>query len=112
MSTNIGKVRLNIPDTNVVDAIFTDDEIQSFLDQEQDNIFFAAADAVDTLATNQAYVLKVKTTGDLTFNGAAVSAELRARATALRVRGQQLNGSAEVNTGVAIVRNHRMLRGF
>jgi hypothetical protein len=112
LTTNVGKVRLNIPDTAAADAIFTDEEIQAFLDQEMSNIFFASADACDVLATNQVYLLKVKTSGDLQVDGAQVSAELRARATALRERGKQVNGSSTVSTGVTIVRSHRMFRGF
>jgi hypothetical protein len=111
LTTDIGKVRLNIPDTDSADAIFTDEEIQAFLDQEMSNIFFAAADACDTLATNQVYILKVKTSGDLQVNGAQVSAELRARAAALRDHGRSANGSSTVSTGMAIVRGHRMIRG-
>jgi hypothetical protein len=106
LATSIGKVRLNIPDTNTADAEFTDEELQAFLDQNQANIFFAAADACDVLATNQVYILKVMTDGDVSLNGAAVSAELRARAATLRERGKSGTGSATAETGLAIVHSH------
>lgn len=112
LTTDIGKVRLNIPDTNVDDPAFDDEELQAFLNQEQNNIFFATADALNVLASNQVYILKVRTTGDLSVDGAAVSAELRARAASMRAQGQQANGSTTISTGVTIVRNHRMLRGY
>ncbi len=112
LTTDIGRVRLNIPDTDIANAEFTDEELQAFLDQEQSNIFFAAADAVDVLATNNAHILKVTTSLGFTVDGASVSAELRARAASLRAQGRSATGSATISTGVAIVRNHRMMRGL
>ena len=49
----------------------------------------AAASALDTLATNQAYVLKKKQTLGEDIDGAAVSKEIRAHATTLRRRVAQ-----------------------
>jgi len=112
LTTPVGKVRLNIPDTSAADAVFSDEEIQAFLDQEMGNVFFAAADACDVLATNQVYIQKVQTVNGTSTNGAAVSAELRARARTLREQGEKKNGSSTVSTGVAIVRAHRMIRGY
>ncbi len=97
---------MNIPDTRIATAYFTDEELQVFLDQEQSNIYYAAADALDVMASDQAYILKIESSGDKSVNGVAVSAELRARAATLRGQGAQGNGSSTVSTGIAIVHNH------
>jgi len=48
-TTDIGKVRLQIADTGS-SPIFSDAEIQAFLDQETGSIMLASADALDALA--------------------------------------------------------------
>lgn len=104
---------MNIPDIDIDNPIFQDNELQVFIDQEQNNVFFAAADALDVLSTNQVYLMKVRSFGDgSSEDGASVSRELRARAATLRIQGQQSSGTTTASTGVAIVRNHRMLRGY
>ncbi len=41
LSTNIGKLRLEIPDTNDTTFVYTDDELQYFLDKADDDIQWA-----------------------------------------------------------------------
>ena len=53
LTTNIGKVRLKIADTDVTpatDAHFTDEEIQVFLDEADDDILIASALALESWA--------------------------------------------------------------
>jgi len=103
LSTSIGKVRLNCQDTSEANAIFDDAEIQAFLDQNAANIFLAAADALDIIASNQSYILKAISNNGLTTNGPAVAADLRAHAKVLRAKVASNIGTT--STGVAIVTN-------
>ena len=90
-STNRGKVRLIITDTDVTSLIFTDAEIDAFLGMHDDVVFLAAAQALDTIASNEALVSKVIKLLDLSTNGAAVAGALRTHANSLR---EQVNNEA------------------
>lgn len=109
-TTILGKTRLYCQDTVTANAIFTDAEIQTFLDANDQNVFLAAADALDIIASNQSYVLKVISNNGLTTNGPAVASDLRAHARTLREKAASNIGTTD--TGVAIVRSHRMFRGY
>lgn len=82
--TPLNRVRLLVTDTIQTRPLFQDEELQSFLLLERNRIFAAAALAIETMATNQAYVLKVITHNGISTNGASVAAELRLRAQKLR----------------------------
>jgi len=86
LTNAVGKVRLLIPDRTQTDAFFTDEEIQSLLDMEEQDTFLAAALALDTIASDETMVLKVITMLDLSTNGPAVAKSLRERADSLRSR--------------------------
>lgn len=97
--TNIGKVRVLIPDV-VEDAdgyLFSDEQITVLLGLYNDNIKRAAAQAKDILATDTALLLKVLRTDDLSVDGAKTAAELREQAKALRVQADadEASGAAE-----------------
>lgn len=89
-NTNVGRVRLLIPDIEErsdprdlrlpPSYLFTDEQIQAFLDINNGNIKRAAADAKNTIATVQALLLKVLSTDDKSTDGAKLGAELRAQA--------------------------------
>ena len=49
LKTPIGKVRLEIPDTNVDSPLFTDDEIQHLLEVNHENVSLAAAHALSII---------------------------------------------------------------
>lgn len=83
-TTDIGKIRLLIPDSDPANAIFSDEEISVFLAMEGSRVKRGAALALETIGSSQTMVLKVMTLLDLTTDGAKVSAELRARAKVLR----------------------------
>lgn len=99
-STDVGKVRALIPDIEEVDFrndgtaayLFTGDHLQALLDlhaASAGQIFYAAADAVDALATSEAYISKVIRTEDLQTDGAKVANALVVRAQELRRRGDK-----------------------
>jgi hypothetical protein len=103
LTTSRGKVRLYAQDTVTANAIFIDDEIDAFLTANSDNVYLAAADALDIIAANQAYVLKVITNNGLSTNGASVAAALRE--TAKTWRDKALSGLGSSSSGIAIVPN-------
>jgi hypothetical protein len=101
LTTACGKTRLYAQDTVAANAIFSDDEIDAFLTANSNDVYLAAADALEIIAANQVYVLKVITNNGLTTNGAAVSAALRATAQQWRDKSDSLSTSS----GIAIVPN-------
>lgn len=84
LSTDTGKIRLLIMDNQSSAYLFEDDELSTFLTMEGGNVRRGAALALETMASNEAYVLKRITLLDLTTDGPAVAKELRARAESLR----------------------------
>lgn len=97
LSTDVGKIRLLIPDNKEYAStdsfepgyVFEDDELQVFFDMEDSLVRPAVALALDTMASNEVFVLKYIETMDLKTNGPAVSAEMRKRADALRAQQAQ-----------------------
>jgi len=83
-ATDIGRVRLLCTDLDEVHPLFSDAQIQAFLDMCGGRVKRAAAVALETIATSEALISKVIRTTDLQTDGAKVAAELRARARALR----------------------------
>lgn len=92
-STDIGRVRRTIPDRVEEDGFWTDEEIQSFLDDE-DGWRRATALALETMASDAAIVDRVIKIQNLTTDGAAVSRALMARALQLRTQAQEADASS------------------
>jgi hypothetical protein len=101
LTTDRGKTRLYAMDTVSANAIFSDDEIDAFLSLNGSDIYLAAADALDIIASNQSYVLKVITNNGLSTNGPAVAADLRKGAQVLRDK----SASFSTSSGISIVPN-------
>lgn len=99
-TTDEGKVRLLISDTDEAAEIFTDEEIEVFLDLEG-SVHRAAAQALDTIADNDLQVLKVIETMDLKVDGAKYADSLRKRAAALRTQADDLDAVAGDEFAVA-----------
>jgi hypothetical protein len=86
-TTDRGRVRLNIYDTDDVDAdrqIFTDAEIDAFLAMNAGVVKMAAANALEAMAASQIFRLKVMRNMDLSLDGAKVGDALRKLAKSLR----------------------------
>ena len=94
-STPAGMVRLLINDTNPDDYLFDDTEIATFLTMEGDVVKLAAAQAIDTIADNEALLAKAIRTQDLQVDGAKVADSLRKRAAALRAQVATADDTAE-----------------
>lgn len=82
--TTVGQIRLLIFDTDSSNYVFEDDELSTFYDVEGDSLKRAAALALETMASNEAFVLKVIRLMDLQTNGAQTAKALMERAAALR----------------------------
>lgn len=81
-----GRVRLLLSDV-AAPFVFTDGEITAFLDLEGGSVKRAAAQAIDTNATNEALASKVITDADgKSTNGASVADAMRKHAAALRAQ--------------------------
>ena len=100
-STDVGKVRLLIPDTDVPDnAVFEDADIEAFLDLEGD-IRLAAAQALDSIAVSEALVQKVLKTMDTQTDGAKLAEALMKRAASLRAQAAQVDEDDDDQFAVA-----------
>ncbi len=67
LTTNIGKVRLTIGDKDTADAVFSDEELQVFLDAESDNLNRAAANALEAWAATYGANADSEHIGDYSF---------------------------------------------
>lgn len=91
-STNAGKVRLLIADTNSAYPQFTDAEIDAFLEMEG-SFRRAAAMALEVIAVNEALIQKRIVALHLETDGPALAAELRNLAKSLREQDKLAAGS-------------------
>lgn len=83
-STPVGMVRLLIADTSPTDPLLSDADLQAMLAVESDNVKLAAATALEVIARSEVLISKKISTQDLSTDGPAVAAELRAQAKSLR----------------------------
>ena len=83
LSTDIGKVRMLIADTDASAYDFEDDEIQAALTQEGDSLKRAAALLLLVLASNRARLAVSVKRGAVSEDLKSVASELRAQAKAL-----------------------------
>lgn len=75
---------VNDPKLDTGSPVFSDDEIDAYLAIEGGNVKLAAAQAIDTIADNEALTLKYIQDHQLTLDGAKVADSLRKRASSLR----------------------------
>lgn len=107
-----GQVRLLVADVDETRLILTDEMINGFLSRygleatagagtfKRGPVNRAAADALDTIATSEALVLKVLGTVDgLKTDGAALADSLRKRAETLRKQADQDDSTADGEAG-------------
>jgi len=99
LATDRGKCRLLIRDTDTVtvaNQFFQDAEIDAYLDLYggvtglPEVIMYAAAEALDTWASNEAMVEKRVTLLDVSTDGPAVAKSLRDHAASLRARADAI----------------------
>ncbi len=90
LTTDVGRVRLMIPDRIEAEHVFEDEELEAFLALEG-TIKAATALALETIASDHAMVLKVVRLLDLQTDGARVSDALLKRAAQLRAQNEAEN---------------------
>lgn len=90
-SNAAGMVRLLLNDVSSP-WIFSDAEIDAFLALEGDSVKRAAAQAIDTNASNEALASKVLRSQDLSTDGAKVADALRKHAASLRAQADEDDG--------------------
>lgn len=88
------RVRLLINDVDTTSPIFTDPELVAFLAMEGGSVKLAAAQALDTIADNEALASKVIRTQDVATDGAKLADSLRKRADSLRKQAAAEDESA------------------
>lgn len=118
LSSDIGRVRLLVPDTNSVSPLFTDEEILAFLEIENQNPFHAAALAIETVASRELSTVPSDITlsdGTSIKNPSSAGKALLERAAQLRVRAMEIESYSDYGSfGVAEVNSipfaaHRIL---
>lgn len=80
-----GQVRLLIADTGD-SPILSDGQISGFLTLNDSDVRYAAADALDAIASSEALISKAIKTQDLSTDGPATAAALREHADRLRAQ--------------------------
>lgn len=100
LATDTGKVRLLIPDSQSASYVFEDEEIAAFLEMES-GVRRAAAAALETIASNEALVLKSIKLLDLSTDGAKTADALLKRAATLRKQADDADEAAELAAGGA-----------
>lgn len=89
------QVRLLISDTDPANRFFSTSEIDDFLALTGTSVRRAAAQALDTIAANEAMVSKKIRTQDLSTDGPAVAESLRKQAAELRRQADAGEGDTE-----------------
>lgn len=100
---DVSAVRALIADPPGSGSLLTDETLGVYLDLNSSNIRLAAADALEAIAVSEVLVSKKIRTQDLTTDGPAVSAELRALAKRLRDAAQAAAGLADAFDGFDVV---------
>ncbi len=94
VTTPLGRVRLLINDTSA-DPVFADTDVAAFLEMEDGHVKRAAAQALDTIADDEALTSKAIRTQDLATDGPKVAESLRKRAAALRAQADKADDDAD-----------------
>lgn len=100
LDTDIGKVRLTIPDRNSEDATFSDEEIQSFLTTEGDWIR-ASALALETMASDIAIQIGDARIQNIETRGSNTATSLLKRASQLRTRADEIDNVVDGGFDIA-----------
>ena len=98
-SSQVGQVRLLIPDTTLLENprdlqaektyLFTDEQIEAFLTLNNGNVKLAAADAIDVVGTDVGLQMLVITTDDKATDGSKIISAMIARGKQLRARAKE-----------------------
>jgi hypothetical protein len=99
-TTDLGKMRLLIADTDIDRQIMQDEDLQGFI-VIAGHYWLGAAMALDSIATNEVLTQKVLTIMGTSTDGAKVAKELRARAKQLREDFKNFGPTTELGFATA-----------
>jgi hypothetical protein len=99
-TTDLGKMRLLVSDTDTTRQILQDEDLQAFI-AIAGHYWPGAAMALDSIATNEVLTQKVLTIMGTSTDGAKVAKELRARAQQLRADYKTFGPVAELGFATA-----------
>lgn len=88
ITTDAGKVRLLVSDTNADLYDFEDDEIDAMLDLANGSVYMAAADLLESLAANRARLARSVKRGDMHEDLTKLASSIGDRVKSLRARAQ------------------------
>lgn len=94
-TTPVGQVRLLINDVDETNLVFPEDQLTAFLTIEGGNVKRAAAQAIDSQATNEALALKVLKDHQVSTDGAKLADAMRKHAAALRAQADRSDEDSE-----------------
>ena len=84
-TTDVGKVRLRVSDTQMTRPVMDDEDYEAFLSMANDSVPLAAAMALETIAINEILCLKVvNLMGAVVTDAASAAKQLNALAKSLR----------------------------
>lgn len=89
--SEIDDVRLLTGDLEPENQLFTDDQVLALLNLTGGNAYRAAAEALRVMARSEVMISKKITTQDLSTDGPAVAAELRAQAKELDAKADAVD---------------------
>jgi hypothetical protein len=98
LATNIGKVRRTIPDKEETDAIWSDEEITSFLDDENNDWRRASALALEIMASDELLVLKTIRIHNIETNSDRMASALMKRAQSLRQLAKEADADTDASS--------------
>ena len=99
LTTDLGKIRLNIDDRVSASAVFSDEELQAFLDQSDANVDLATARALFSIATTQSLLAKRIQAGNYSEDSSAVSQRLMELAKMFAERANAVPAEGDVEFG-------------
>ena len=94
-STNIGKVRTLIGDTDSTSFLLSDEEIQVFLDLESNDIYAASAGCLRRIAADKALLEKIIKAGNYSEDTKGISKALLATAQRYEDRSSSVPAEAQ-----------------
>ena len=105
MSSDVGKIRVLLGDTdpqNIISGVgeytfFSDDELDAFLEMYGGNVKLATARCMETIAGSQVLLLKSWSSDDLSVNGDRITDSLRRVAAQLRAEALDEESSEYFN---------------
>lgn len=108
-STDIGRVRLRVSDTDATRRIMDDEEYTAFFAMASGSVTLAAAMALETIAVNEVLCLKVvNLMGAIVTDAASAAKQLLAQAKTLRAEYAQLGDGGSGFISIEMVNGQEM----